>query len=208
MVVWFLWWGLVVENKQEEDISWLFLWGATILYIAVLCMTFAAIVVTRPTVGAAFLEFTKDYGALLAGIPVLIAVLVAKQQLDANRRQHIAQIKRSFQRELDALQECKQFAQRIRSTINLDMLLRQMALQNQQNFIFMQISTERLEYLKQHVDQNVIFMVVTAHQWLRKIIEEPNLKLQEDYFYAYSTYADIIDAVIAKNTRRLSQYWS
>lgn len=94
-----------MKDNQEEDISWLFLWGATILYIAVLCMCFAGLAVTRPTVGTAFLDFTKDYGSLLAGIPVLIAVLVAKQQLDANRRQHVAQIKRSLKNELDAFEE-------------------------------------------------------------------------------------------------------
>lgn len=99
-----------MKDNQEEDISWLFLWGATILYIAILCMSFAGLAVTKPTVGAAFLDFTKDYGSLLAGIPVLIAVLVAKQQLDANRRQHVATIKRSFQKELLLLDHLLDYA--------------------------------------------------------------------------------------------------
>lgn len=112
----FLWWGLVVEDKEkakEEDISWLLLWGATILYTVVICMAFTGMVVTRPTVGAAFLEFTKDYSTLLAGIPVLIAVLVAKQQLDANRRQHVATIKRGLRKELEALEKLQKWAQTI-----------------------------------------------------------------------------------------------
>lgn len=116
MVVWFLRWGLVVEDKEkakEEDISWLFLWGATILYTVVICMAFAGMVVTRPTVGAAFLEFTKDYSTLLAGIPVLIAVLVAKQQLDANRRQHVSNVKRTFQKELDLIRRLRQMANNV-----------------------------------------------------------------------------------------------
>lgn len=74
-----------MKDNQEEDISWLFLWGATILYIAILCMSFAGLAVTKPTVGAAFLDFTKDYGSLLAGIPVLIGVIIAVEQLKASR---------------------------------------------------------------------------------------------------------------------------
>lgn len=104
-----------MENKQEEDISGLFLWGATILYIAILCMSFAGLAVTKPTVGAAFLDFTKDYGSLLAGIPVLIAVLVAKQQLDANRRQHVATVKRGLRSEIEALDLANTLVRRILS---------------------------------------------------------------------------------------------
>ncbi|WP_374833961.1 hypothetical protein [Paenochrobactrum pullorum] len=100
------------DKEQEEDISWLFLWGAAILYITVICMTFAGLVALDEhgkSVVVIFTAFVKDYGSLLAGIPVLIAVLVAKQQLDANRRQHVAQIRRSFQKELDALTLVKEF---------------------------------------------------------------------------------------------------
>lgn len=91
-------------HKEDGGFSLVVLSLAVVLYIAVLCMTFAGMIVTRPTVSAAFFEFTKDYGSLLAGIPVLIAVLVAKQQLDANRRQHAVQLYETKQSELDALQ--------------------------------------------------------------------------------------------------------
>lgn len=95
-------------NKEEDGgFSLVVLALAVVLYIAVLSMTFAGMIATRPTVGAAFLKFTKDYGSLLAGIPVLIAVLVAKQQLDATRRQHVATVKRSFKDELDLLNGLK-----------------------------------------------------------------------------------------------------
>lgn len=43
------------------------------------------------------------YQTLLTAFGVIFAVAIAKAQMDANRRQHVAQIKRSFQKELDAL---------------------------------------------------------------------------------------------------------
>lgn len=101
-----------MDNKDEEDISWLFLWGATIIYIAVLCMAFSGLVALGEhgkSVVIIFSDFVKAYGSLLAGIPVLMAVLVAKQQIEASRRQHIATIKRSFSKELEALDTLKSY---------------------------------------------------------------------------------------------------
>ncbi len=82
------------------------------VYIAVCAMAFGGLIISSPTVGKALLDFARDYGTLLAGIPVLVAVIVAKQQLDANRRQHLATVKRSFREELDALNSIKHFANR------------------------------------------------------------------------------------------------
>lgn len=98
-------------HKEDGGFSLVVLSLAAVLYITITCMTFAGMVVTRPSVGVAILDFAKDYGALLAGIPVLIAVLVAKQQLDASRQQHVATVKRSFQKEIDALNDVKYFAE-------------------------------------------------------------------------------------------------
>ena len=79
-------------------------------------MVFGALYAKLPTFGEAFLELMKNYGTILAGIPVLVAVVVAKQQLDANRRQHVATIKRSFKDELNALNTIHNFAQNLRNT--------------------------------------------------------------------------------------------
>lgn len=106
-----------MKDKNEEDISGLLLWGATVLYITVLCMAFAGLVALDGhgrSVVIIFTEFVKDYGSLLAGIPVLIAVLVAKQQLDANRREHVANIRLQFRDELLGLQTAEDRAKMYR----------------------------------------------------------------------------------------------
>ena len=78
-------------------------------------MVFGALYVKRPSFGDAFLVLMKDYGTILTGIPVLVAVVVAKQQLDANRRQHVATIKRSVQKELDALRAYEKLSNTIQN---------------------------------------------------------------------------------------------
>ncbi len=81
------------EEKENEQFSSSILYVATAVYLAICTMVAGALTAQKPTFGDAFLLFFKDYGAILAGIPVLIAVLVAKQQLDAMRRQHRSNVK-------------------------------------------------------------------------------------------------------------------
>jgi len=90
-------------EKENEQFSSSILYVATAVYVGVCAMVFGALYAKLPTFGESFLVLMKDYGTILAGIPVLVAVIVAKQQLDANRRQHAATIKRSFKTEIDVL---------------------------------------------------------------------------------------------------------
>lgn len=86
------------------------LYVATAVYVGVCAMVFGALYAKLPSFGEAFLTLMKDYGTILAGIPVLVAVVVAKQQLDAMRRQHVATVKRSLIERLDALSEVEKFS--------------------------------------------------------------------------------------------------
>lgn len=61
----------------------------------------------------ALLKFADTYGTIITGIPVLVAVVVAKQQMDASRRQHVATIKRSFQKELSGLDRLRDFTKQV-----------------------------------------------------------------------------------------------
>lgn len=108
--MWFLWWGLAVKDKEKAKEDWtsLSLTIAVIVFVTVGYLTFIAFLSTKPENEALvdwFLKFMDKYGAFLAAIPVMIGVAVAKQQLDANRRQHVAQIKRSFRHELQTLKK-------------------------------------------------------------------------------------------------------
>lgn len=91
-------------EKENEQFSSAILYVATAVYVGVCAMVFGALYAKLPSLGEAFLEMMKDYGTVLAGIPVLVAVVVAKQQLDANRRQHVATIKLKFKEERELLQ--------------------------------------------------------------------------------------------------------
>lgn len=90
-------------EKENEQFSSAILYVATAVFVGVCAMVFGALYAKLPSFGEAFLTLMKDYGTILAGIPVLVAVVVAKQQLDANRRQHVATVKRSFKEEIDVM---------------------------------------------------------------------------------------------------------
>ncbi len=81
----------------------------TAVYMAVCAMAFGGMLVTRPSAGQAFLDFAKDYGAIFAGIPVLIAVIVAKQQLDASRNTHRLTMLHQTKDRRDALSTARMF---------------------------------------------------------------------------------------------------
>nr|WP_113476222.1 hypothetical protein [Brucella intermedia] len=90
-------------EKENEQFSSAILYVATAVYVGVCAMVFGALYAKLPSFGDAFLLYMKDYGTILAGIPVLVAVVVAKQQLDANRRQHVATVKRSLKGEIEVI---------------------------------------------------------------------------------------------------------
>ncbi|WP_266076551.1 hypothetical protein [Brucella intermedia] len=97
-------------EKENEQFSSAVLYVATAVYVGVCAMVFGALYAKKQAFGDAFLLYMKDYGTILAGIPVLVAVVVAKQQLDAMRRQHVATVKRSLMERLDALSEVEKFS--------------------------------------------------------------------------------------------------
>ncbi|WP_273794108.1 hypothetical protein [Brucella intermedia] len=97
-------------EKENQQFSSAILYVATAVYVSLCAMVFGALYAKMPSFGEAFLTLMKDYGTILAGIPVLVAVVVAKQQLDAMRRQHVATVKRSLMERLDALSEVEKFS--------------------------------------------------------------------------------------------------
>lgn len=103
-------------NNKEDDLSSTVLLVVVVLYVAIVAASFAGMLVTHPHDFLPMMDWAERYGAIIAGVPVLIAVWVAKQQLEANRRQHEATIKRSYHKELDALARIDDFAMTVTST--------------------------------------------------------------------------------------------
>jgi len=107
----------------EDDFSKVVLGIAVALYLAIITASFGGLVVSRPTIGQAILDAAKDYGSIIAGIPVFVAVLIAKQQLDASRRQHIATIKLGYRDELDGLQVAREIAKTYKNHSQFDKIM-------------------------------------------------------------------------------------
>lgn len=102
-----------MSGKEDDEFSTAVLMLAAAIYISVVAALFAGMAVVKPDIAGAIAGWARDYGAIIAGVPVLIAVLLAKQQLDANRRQHVATVKRSLRNDLDALHRLERFAEKL-----------------------------------------------------------------------------------------------
>lgn len=70
---------------------------------------------SKATTGEAVYTWLKDFGSVIAGLPVIVAVVVAKQQLDAGRIQHEAATKLQFKDELEGLETAREVALRHKS---------------------------------------------------------------------------------------------
>ncbi|WP_147438016.1 hypothetical protein [Ochrobactrum soli] len=80
-----------MSDKKSCDISSAVLYIATALYCLLLSVSMCVLISTRPetaTLLESFANFVKDYSSAIAGIPVLLGILVAREQLIASRRQH------------------------------------------------------------------------------------------------------------------------
>lgn len=205
-----------MKNKSEEDISWLFLWGVTALYIAVLCMTFSGLVALNEhgkAVVTIFTDFVRDYGSLLAGIPVLIAVWVAKQQLEASRRQHIATIKRSFNKELEALEVLESY---ISDIINQSKMPRSKILQGIDDGTGVKLFNPRIEYIEKlstlapdaaiYYAKQAWYCIDRANDVSRLANMRPDEV--ERLLRAARSWSNMSMRHIESEQIRLSQYWS
>lgn len=81
-----------------------------VVAIAIYCLLVGVILGDMATSGACRFNvwscapgWIKDYQALIASFSVVFTVIVAKQQLDANRNQHVLTIKRSFKKEVESI---------------------------------------------------------------------------------------------------------
>lgn len=199
-----------MQNKGEEDVSWLLLWGATIIYIAALCMTFSGLVALgehgRSAVSI-FNEFVKDYSSLLAGIPVLVAVLVAKQQLDANRRQHVAQIKRSFKKELDALNEVTRFNNLIQRSSQEHFFDAIVKYDLSDNNLF-SMPEHRYKEIRPLISNNAAVCVYRINKHILSFDPRMSEQQKNDIFNQITTLCSVLSSLINAGHADLEQYWS
>lgn len=201
-----------MSDKEDDSFAMSILCVGIAVYIAVCAMAFAGLVATRESTAQAFLDYTKDYGGLIAGIPVLIAVLVAKQQLDAGRRQHVANIKRSFQPELDALDEVDLFA-KIAIDSDLETARRRAEADGIDGIIIDRPAGSELRKYREILPFDIADIVVSISKEISGLFEEsirekPDKQILALRISEIQTKADTLSAYIQHRRNHLSQYWS
>lgn len=101
--------------EEDKSFSDALLIVTSAIYVAVLAAAFAGLMAESPTIGKAIYLWLKDFGSVIAGLPVIVAVVVAKQQLDASRVQHEAGTKLQFRDELEGIETAREVALRHKS---------------------------------------------------------------------------------------------
>lgn len=199
-------------EKENEQFSSSILYLATAMYVGVCAMVFGALYAKMPSLVEAFLLLMKDYGTVLAGIPVLVAVVVAKQQLDANRRQHVATVKRSFKDEIDALNTVHNFAQNVRNTDYRLARLRGTSF-GHSGINFPTMSKEEFFKIKQYLpfgiaqntEQTLIEIATAVTTSMNK--SHPDDDVSHAIAYVHQ-WAGFLIRDTSEEHDRISQYWS
>ena len=199
-------------EKENEQFSSAILYVATAVYVAVCAMVFGALYAKKQTFGDAFLLYMKDYGTILAGVPVLVAVVVAKQQLDANRRQHVATVKRSFKTELDVVKNLRNLTKsKVDRDVDwfLDLFI---LIQNNSKVV----KKKESAWVKR-TRNNVPDVLMTKSKEIRKQLKKfgapensspPSRQVLEERHKRICINMDGLDKELDEYMRDLAQYWS
>ncbi|MBD7990715.1 hypothetical protein H9643_08015 [Ochrobactrum sp. Sa2BUA5] len=152
------------------------------------------------------------YQTLLTAFGVVFAVTVAKAQLEANRRQHVAQIKRSFQDEIDTLDRLETLADSIEN-YQTSMAYGILALTNPKAFpsvrpakYYLRNWPKRLEPRLKQLCKDTINACNAAH------LASTNILSTDEEISAFikkaTTYAIWLRVGVESEKRHFSQYWS
>lgn len=196
-------------EKENEQFSSSILYVATTVYVGVCAMVFGALYARQQSFGDAFLKLMADYGTILAGIPVLVAIVVAKQQLDAMRRQHIANVKRSLKAEIDALANIRGYAtETINTTFEIAKL--QGAAINSRSIYVSVIPAASIRRYKEILNEKTVTHIELMNANLNMAIDISDAQpiLAKDYLSKGHVEARLLLIAVDEEMEHLSQYWS
>ncbi|EMG52641.1 hypothetical protein WYI_16025 [Ochrobactrum sp. CDB2] len=188
------------------------LYVVTVSYVAFCSLILGWLLAIKGSTVEALVEMGGTYGTLLTGVPVLIAVLVARQQLAFSRRQHIANIKRSFQPELDALDEVHLFAE-IAVNSDLETAKRRAEADGIDGMIIDRPAGSELKKYREILPFDIADIVVRISQEIGELFEESKREVPDKNILALRiieirTKAGTLSAYIQHRRNHLSQYWS
>lgn len=175
-------------------------------------MVVGALTAQKPAFGDAFLELMKNYGTILAGIPVLVAVVVAKQQLDANRRQHVATVKRGFKDQIDALIAVQKLSSHV-SNGSYSENTRPGTHEGMFHFNYWHITDRTKAMLRLHFEESLLEILsmledalsaLSRAEWYQTSTPEEVVRC----FDLVQATASILNIRLDREMSDLSQYWS
>lgn len=152
------------------------------------------------------------YQTLLTAFGVIFAVTVAKAQMEANRKQHVAQIKRSFQPEIDTLDRLNKLTESVENYKN-STAYRIMAITNPRAFpavnpvaFYLRNWPETLDPQLKSLCTSTILACDAAH------LASTNDLSTDDELAALvkkaTTYAIWLRVGVESDKKHFAQYWS
>ncbi|MCM0752856.1 hypothetical protein DEA98_22310 [Brucella pseudogrignonensis] len=187
------------------------LYVVTVSYVAFCSLILGWLLAIKGSTVEALVEMGGTYGTLLTGVPVLIAVLVAGQQLAFSRRQHIANIKRSFQPELDALDEVHLFAE-IAVNSDLETAKRRAEADGIDGMIIDRPAGSELKKYREILPFDIADIVVRISRRLVSCLRSRKGSARQNILalriIEIRTKAGTLSAYIQHRRNHLSQYWS
>lgn len=198
-------------EKENEQFSSAILYVATAVYVGVCAMVFGALYAKLPSFGEAFLGMMKDYGTVLAGIPVLVAVVVAKQQLDANRHQHNINVRLTFKDILTALGKIRRYCGTY-TRFDLDDFIQIGDSEDHHGPLFTIVSEVDLDYIRLKLDSTFYGMLKQIKDELDAISfsfdHDEDIDTLRKRYGAVSKKAVYLVRLVNEEEKNISRYWS
>lgn len=146
------------------------------------------------------------------GLTILAAIFIAKQQIDAARKQHVAQIKRSFQKELNALSSSKAFVDRLQGYTFTKARIASLLVGTDGAFV-PKLHHDEYAQLQNHLPfeiSHALKIAMNAGKMLQEKADagEYSGEVVADILKQADWIANYCIGLIDEEHRRLSQFWS
>jgi len=186
------------------------LYVVTVIYVAFCCLILGWLLAIKGSTVEALVEMGGAYGTLLTGVPVLIAVLVAKQQLDASRRQHVATVKRGLRSEIEAIDESERL---LMSIINAPLETDDIFGREEHHVKNIRIDADLVDGIRGNIPNKIHGLIVTLVGDIdgfngRTLDTEIKRQRAEEVLAELKGDAGYVLRYVQEHRHYISQYWS
>ena len=155
--------------------------------------------------------WVEKYQTLIASGGIIFTVVIAKQQLDNGRRQHSATVRRSFKKEIDALQIAEVFLDNFAKT-DYASACHDAAMIGRTGPYVKTLYIGEIEFLKQNLRPDIFALLQHINSRLDELVFQNNLlpqdvKPMEQYEHLRASAAHQLSIVLEESVQ-LKEYWS